>query len=44
MARLSRLRDRLARRRLPGIDEDEVWRITVLRTAPLRKQVSDLPH
>jgi uncharacterized protein with HEPN domain len=41
-ARLYRLRNMLAHDRLPDIDEDEVWRVTVLRAAPLRKQVRDL--
>jgi len=41
-ARLYRLRNMLAHRRLPDIDEDEVWRATVLRIASLRKQVRDL--
>ena len=41
-ARLYRLRNKLAHRRLPDIDEDEVWRMTALRPASLRVQVRDL--
>ncbi|HYZ53602.1 MAG TPA: hypothetical protein VE733_08900 [Streptosporangiaceae bacterium] len=40
--RLYRLRNMLAHDRLPDIDEDEVWRMTVMRTASLRKQIRDL--
>jgi uncharacterized protein with HEPN domain len=40
--RLYRLRNMLAHDRLPDIDEDEVWRITAMRTTPLRRQVRDL--
>jgi len=40
--RLYRLRNMLAHDRLPDIDEDEVWRITALRTASLRKQIREL--
>lgn len=35
-ARLYRLRNMLARDRLPDIDEDEVWRMTAVRPAALR--------
>jgi hypothetical protein len=35
-ASLYQLRNRLAHRRLPDIDEDEVWRISVMRTESLR--------
>lgn len=42
MARLYRLRNMLAHDRLPDIDEDEVWRMTTIRPAQLRKQVHDL--
>ncbi|MGI8577760.1 MAG: hypothetical protein ACR2KG_07540 [Nocardioidaceae bacterium] len=38
-ARLYQLRNNLAHRRLPDIDEDEVWRMTALRPASLRGQV-----
>lgn len=41
-ARLYRLRNKLAHRRLPDIDEDEVWRMTTLRPASLRAQIRDL--
>lgn len=41
-ARLYQLRNRLAHRRLPDIDEDEVWRVTALRPAELRAQVRRL--
>lgn len=34
-------RNRLAHRRLPDIDEDEVWRMTLLRVNALRQQVRD---
>lgn len=38
-AGLYQLRNRLAHRRLPDIDEDEVWRMSVLRPASLRDRV-----
>jgi len=41
-ARLYQLRNKLAHRRLPDIDEDEVWRMTALRPASLRDQVREL--
>ncbi len=41
-ARLYQLRNKLAHRRLPDIDEDEVWRMTALRPASLRAQVQGL--
>lgn len=41
-ARLYQLRNKLAHRRLPDIDEDEDWRMTTLRPASLRGQVRDL--
>ncbi len=41
-AGLVQLRNKLAHRRLPEIDDDEVWRVTVLRPAPLRHAVRDL--
>jgi len=41
-ARLYQLRNKLAHRRLPDIDEDEVWRLTALRPGPLRNQVREL--
>jgi uncharacterized protein with HEPN domain len=41
-ARLYNIRNKLAHRRLPDVDEDEVWRITVLRPEPLRRAVRDL--
>ncbi len=41
-ARLYQLRNKLAHRRLPDIDEDEVWRMTALRPASLRSQVREL--
>lgn len=41
-ARLYQLRNKLAHRRLPDIDEDEVWRMTALRPASLRGQVREL--
>jgi uncharacterized protein with HEPN domain len=41
-ARLYQLRNKLAHRRLPDIDEDEVWRMTTLRPASLRAQVRAL--
>ena len=41
-ARLYQLRNKLAHRRLPDIDEDEVWRVTALRPASLRAQVREL--
>lgn len=40
-ARLYQLRNKLAHRRLPDIDEDEVWRMTALRPASLRAQVRE---
>lgn len=36
------LRNKLAHVRLPDIDEDEVWRLTVLRPAQLRERVREL--
>lgn len=41
-ARLYQLRNKLAHRRLPDIDEDEVWRMTALRPPSLRGQVREL--
>lgn len=41
-ARLYQLRNKLAHRRLPDIDEHEVWRITALRPASIRGVVRDL--
>jgi len=41
-ARLYQLRNKLAHRRLPDIDEDEVWRMTARRSASLREQVREL--
>ncbi len=41
-ARLYRLRNMLAHDRLPDIDEDEVWRMTTIRPAQLREQISVL--
>lgn len=41
-ARLYRLRNMLAHDRLPDIDEDEVWRVTAVRTSSLRAQVREL--
>jgi len=41
-ARLYQLRNKLAHRRLPDIDEDEVWRMTALRPVSLRSQVREL--
>lgn len=41
-ARLYQLRNKLAHRRLPDIDEAEVWRMTALRPASLRSQVREL--
>lgn len=41
-ARLYRLRNTLAHRRLPDIDEDEVWRMSALRPGALRQQVQEL--
>lgn len=41
-ARLHQLRKQLAHRRLPDIDEDEVWRLTALRPADLRSQIREL--
>lgn len=38
---LQLLRNALAHRRLPDIDEDWVWRTTVLRLESLRRAVSD---
>lgn len=39
---LYQLRNRLAHRRLPDIDEDEVWRMTQFRPEPLREQIREL--
>lgn len=36
---LVELRNELAHRRLPDIDRDKIWRMTVLRPARLREQV-----
>lgn len=36
------LRNRLAHRRLPDIDEDEVWRMTQLRPERLHRHVDEL--
>lgn len=36
---LRQLRNKLAHVRLPDIDEDEVWRVTMLRTESLRTHV-----
>ncbi|MGH3505314.1 MAG: hypothetical protein ACRDQA_31135 [Nocardioidaceae bacterium] len=41
-AGLYQLRNRLAHRRLPDIDEDEVWRMTALRPDPLRQRARKL--
>lgn len=41
-ARLHQLRNKLAHRRLPDIDEHGVWRMTALRPASLRGQVREL--
>ena len=41
-AGLYQLRNRLAHRRLPDIDEDEVWRMTQLRPERLRDLVREL--
>ncbi|MBK5307494.1 MAG: hypothetical protein JJD92_12465 [Frankiaceae bacterium] len=41
-AGLYQLRNRLAHRRLPDIDEDEVWRLTRLRPELLLGHVADL--
>lgn len=40
---LRRLRNHLAHRRLPDIDDDFVWRTTQLRPEPLSRQLDDLP-
>ncbi|MFL6239065.1 MAG: HepT-like ribonuclease domain-containing protein [Actinomycetes bacterium] len=39
---LRQLRNKLAHVRLPDIDEDEVWRVTMLRTESLRAQIRQL--
>lgn len=39
---LYQLRNRLAHRRLPDIDEDEVWRMTQLRPERLHRHVDEL--
>ncbi len=41
-ARLYRLRNMLAHERLPDIDEDEVWRMSIIRPAQIRSQVRGL--
>lgn len=41
-ARLYQLRNKLAHRRLPDIDEDEVWRTTAMRPASIRQLVREL--
>lgn len=41
-AGLYQLRNRLAHRRLPDIDEDEVWRLTQLRPEMLLEHVAEL--
>lgn len=41
-ARLYQLRNKLAHRRLPDIDEDEVWRMTAVRPGPMRELVRGL--
>lgn len=38
---LRRLRDKLAHVRLPDIDEDEVWRVTVLRPDSCASKYAD---
>jgi uncharacterized protein with HEPN domain len=40
-ARLYLLRNRLAHQRLTDIDEDEVWRMSTMRPAPLRQWLRD---
>lgn len=39
---LRRLRNELAHRRLPDIDEDTVWRMTTLRPRPLRERLREV--
>lgn len=37
------MRNALAHSRIPDIDEDTVWRMTIMRAASLRQRLAELP-